>query len=544
MDSLNTSLRVLLPYLEELKTPRALSVAILLRYGDYDGILRLPAVDPRHYVDAERYFSDAQATSILRKMGDLPGSDGSARRSAALNKWLDGEYQCYKSNERLSKFIYGGTSTPQDLAIHRFFRRVAKKIESWIGSSPPDLDKIKGRFGPGATFSDRGRLTTVPDKMTSTPTLTRGSAWYILPYLQTAWGRSVSKRRGELSWVRGNRYLTVPKTALIDRSIAVEPAVNLFYQLGLGASIRRRLSINAGWDLDRAQEVHRQIARESSSTQEFATLDLSNASDTVCINLVRLLLPPRWFEELQALRSPSTLVDGKWRVLEKFSSMGNGYTFELETLIFSALASALLEQTGRSGRLGVDCFCFGDDIIIPDDMSRAMVAVLEFCGFSLNKEKSFMGPVPFRESCGGDYFNGLDVRPHFMKRSVNDPWELIPDYNGIRRSLKRLAVFRKVSMGTLYALKDMMPSCVSQCVGPEDLGDVVLHAPEKEWRYKWKHSIRYFRAVIKVAEALPWHHWKPDVVLASALYGVGDGRVGVTPRDGPSSFAVKWVPRS
>lgn len=542
MDSLNTSLRVLLPLLEELGTPRSLSVAICLRYGAYGEVLSFQT-DPRHYDNAERYFADAQATSLIKKLPKLP-LHGVDRRAAALKKWQAGEHQCFLSNERLSPYLFGAHA-PEDEVMSLFFRDVKKKIRSWIGSRPPDLDEIRGRFGPGATFSDRGRLTTVPDKMTSTPTLTRGAAWYVLPFQATAWGRLGPKSRGNLSWVRGNRYLTVPKTALIDRSIAAEPSINVFYQLGLGSTIRRRLSINAGWDLDRAQDIHRRIARESSRTREFATLDLSNASDTVCFNLVRLVLPAAWFEELKALRSPSTLVDGKWHVLEKFSSMGNGYTFELETLIFSALISVLLSKCGRSGQLGDDFFVFGDDIIIPDDMSRAVVAMLNYCGFSINKEKSFSGSVGFRESCGGDFFEGADVRPFYLKEHINDPWQLLPDCNGVRRTLKRLAALRgRESFEVLHPWLDSLPTVVRTCTGPEELGDVVLHADESQWRGRWKHGIRYFRAVIRVNKVLPWEHWKGPVVLASALYGVGDGRIGVTPRDSPFSYAVRWVPRS
>jgi hypothetical protein len=328
--------------LEELATARSLTVAIMLRYGDYAGILSLK-VDPRHYVSAEKYFCDAQATALLKKFRgiDVPGID---RQQAALEKWLEGERDCYRSNERLSKFIYGCVSTPADLVIDRFIRSVRKKILSWIGSAPPDLDKIEGRFGPGATFADRGRLTTVPDKMVSGPTLTPSAHWYLLPFWQTQWGRISAQGRRKLSWVNGNRHMTVPKTGLIDRSIAIEPAINVFYQLGLGTSLRRRLRNATGWDLDHAQDIHRAVARESSITREFATLDLSNASDTVCKNLVRLLLPPRWFEELSALRSPKTFVEKGWRVLEKFSSMGNGYTFELETLIFAAILSSFLDS--------------------------------------------------------------------------------------------------------------------------------------------------------------------------------------------------------
>jgi hypothetical protein len=337
---------------------------------------------------------------------------------------------------------------------------------------------------------------------------------------------------------------------LIDRAIAVEPAVNLFFQKGLGHSIRQRLKRQCGWDLDLAQDIHRRKACEASLSREFATLDLSNASDTVSINLVKLLLPAAWSRELLALRSPSTLIDGKWHVLEKFSSMGNGYTFELETLVFAGLLSTLLERIGHEGSLGKDLFVFGDDLIIPDDASDAAIAMLKFCGFSINVEKTFSGPLGFRESCGGDYFNGLDVRPHYIKELINDPWQLIPTYNGLRRTLKKLATLRgSANFKVLDHMLANIPTVVRNCKGPESLGDVVLHSNEDEWRYKWENGIRYFKAVIRVNQGLPWKHWYSSVVLASALYGEGDkrgkhGSLGVIPRDAPFSMKVKWVPSS
>ncbi|DAD51696.1 TPA_asm: RNA-directed RNA polymerase [ssRNA phage Esthiorhiza.4_19] len=548
--SLNTSSRVLLPILEKLGTPRALTVAIMLRYGEWKGILSL-RIDPRHYENPEHYFRDAQATELLRKLQvDVPGVD---RRKPAIEKWWDGERSCFRTNERLSRFLYGGSLTAEEQGISEFFSEVQKKIRSWLGSNPPDLDEIRGKFGPGATFSDRGRLTTVPDKITSTPTLTPGAKWYVLPFMLTHWGR-ISKDSGRgLSWVRGNRYLTVPKTGLIDRSIAVEPALNVFYQLGLGTSIRHCLSRHAGWDLDRAQDIHRAMARESSVTREFATLDLSNASDTVSLELVRLLLPPAWFRALYELRSPFTLVDGHWCRLEKFSSMGNGYTFELETLIFAALLSVLLEKHGRSGLLGQDLFVFGDDLILPEDCVKSAVAMLSYCGFTINRDKSFSGPFGFRESCGADFFEGLDVRSFYLKVPLDDPWLLLPDYNGLRHTLCRLAALTGNWVDfdkPLGGLWSVLPTPVRMCQGPKDLGDIVLHTDESQWKFKWKHGIRYFRTLQRVSTALPWTNWKSEVVLASALYGVGDERGGnspvrgILPRNPPFSMKVKWAPRS
>lgn len=556
MHSLNISSRVLSPILEQIETPMSRSIRAMLGNDDYRGILRI-SVDPRSYQNAVDYYKDAFCASLLRKMQrPVPGVD---RRHAAVQKWILGEQQCFWTNERLSPFLYGAPLGSHDRVIRDFLSRVKKKIASWIGTKPPSLNSISelGRFGPGATFSDRGRLTTVPDKMVSIPTITPSALRYLIPWAPTKWGQLVSSRqKGKIDVVRGNRFTTVPKTGLTDRAIAVEPAINIFYQLAFGKSIRTRLKASTGWDLLVAQPIHREMARKSSLDKSFCTIDLSNASDTLCINLVRLLLPPLWLEELLALRSTHTFIDGKWRLLEKFSSMGNGFTFELETLVFAAICSTLLNDLGRPGLLGKDVFVFGDDIIIPDECFSLAKSVLNFCGFVLNDEKCFHGSDKFRESCGGDFFEGADVRPFFISDDIFDPWELLPTRNGLYGGLQKLASLgHPIDFRCLDALDNQMPREIRRCVGPVELGDSVIHSPESEWRPKWKHGIRYFRARIVIPSLLRWNHWTDDVVLACALYGTGDGtpkvtprrssdRGGITPRNPLLSYKVGWVPFS
>jgi hypothetical protein len=549
--SLSTSSRYILKVLEDLDTPISLSLAIRLKHGDMAGILSY-STDPRHYLTPEAYYRDTQAIALFKKRRDLrvPGIDLAA---ITLKKWWAAEHECYRSNERLSRFSFPNTLGEQDTAIYSFLLKVRKKMLSWIGPTPPNLDNIQGRFGPGATYSDKGRLTTVPDKMSSTPTLTGDAFWYLLPFLQTKWGRVSQEYSRGIDQVRGNRFQVVPKTALTGRPIAIEPAINIFYQLGLGTALRRRLQKATSWDLDHASDIHRNLVRENSITGHLATIDLSSASDTVCYELVKLVMPSAWFRELNALRSPFTKVGTKWVKLEKFSSMGNGYTFELETLIFAAILSTMLEEEGALGVLGQDLFVFGDDIILPCDKARSAIAVLKFFGFSVNTEKTFLSDSFFRESCGADFFLGVDVRPVFLKDAIYEPAELIPWINSTRHLYQKLESFGQTLDYTgWHLLLDCLPVELKACRGPTALGDVVIHDHVDRWRYKWKHGIRYFRAVKTVPKRLPWDHWYSEVVLASALYGVGDGKphpftggtVGVTPRNPVRSHKVGWVPCS
>jgi hypothetical protein len=545
--------RVVLALCEDLATPITLSVAIQIRNGCWDNLASM-RVDPKHYLDsdADRFWRDAVAVDLLRKNQDLPTSFD--REAKALENFWKSEHECFRTNQRLLPFLGHGVLTPQDEAIQRIIRRIGQKVAAILGPCPDLLD---GRFGPGATYGDKGRFTTVPDKMSSRPTLTRSAMWYLLPWGGTAWATACANASRDPEFVRGNRFTTVPKDCTKDRGIAVEPSINLFYQLAYGRVMKRRLS-DAGLDQQKAQVIHRQVACEASIKGHLATIDLSNASDTVCTNLVELVLPSRWFEVLADLRSRCTALAKGWVHNEKFSSMGNGFTFELETTIFAAICMVAMEDGGVDPLPGVNLFVFGDDIIVPSSCARNVIAVLRYLGFSPNERKTF-SEGPFRESCGGDYFSGSAVRPHYLESNPREAQEYIAFANGLYRAAcegdtineKRFALLRRAWFGIL----DALPSHIRRLRGPQGLGDVVVHDAEERWNVRWRHSIRYIRcykpATFKV---IGWNHWRPDVVLASALYGVGDGmsehvrssefrsgRYGVTPRDAVTGYKVGWV---
>jgi hypothetical protein len=85
--------------------------------------------------------------------------------------------------------------------------------------------------------------------------------------------------------------------------------------------------------------------------------------------------------------------------------MGNGATFCLETLVFAAAAHAI-----RSKTVSV----YGDDIIVDSDKVDDLKRLLGFLGFSVNADKSFSAG-PFRESCGKDYYQGVDITPFYLR---------------------------------------------------------------------------------------------------------------------------------
>lgn len=525
-----------------LGTPMGDKLAKALATGDWLTIASAK-INPVDYVDAHTFGKDALAVSLLKKYPHLPVR-GHSRVQAAVDTWWAAEKQCYDTNERLNRYLPEfAFSADLDEGVAGFLADVRKEVLHLLGPCPPIL--LEGRFGPGATLTDRGGDVTILHKMSNTqPALTSEAMWFLPQWLGTLWGKYSAQQGYELSFVKGNRFTTVPKTALTDRAIAIEPSINIFYQLGVGAAMRRRLAAR-GWNLDVAADVHRQLACDASKTQQYCTLDLSSASDTVAKVLVKLLLPPRWFAICDDLRSKFTWVQGRWVHLEKFSSMGNGYTFELETVIFAAIACAVSKRRGHDGVLGRDVFVFGDDIIAPNDVFQDLSAALAGLGFSVNKDKSFAS-TPFRESCGGDFYNGWPVRGFYLKSTLDQPQTLIAAFNGLRRALKVVfpASMPSTILDALLELRRQTPSYVQQCRGPEELGDIVFHDKPDRWSIRIKHGVRYVRCYrpARFAKA-KLEGFDPDVQLAALTYTLQCSG-GIPLRDGVRGYKVAWVPFS
>jgi len=224
----------------------------------------------------------------------------------------------------------------------------------------------------------------------------------------------------------GNHIITVPKNAKTDRTIAVEPGLNTWIQLGIGKAIRRRLRF-AGFNLN--SDYKNQLgAFKGSIDDSLATIDFSAASDTIAKELVRLVLPPVWFSVLDAARSHYFTLDGVTRRAEKFSTMGNGFTFELESLLFYCISRAVAFHTNTRGVISV----YGDDIIAPVEMADDLSWVLGVLGFEVNPKKSYSSG-PFRESCGGHYYNGYDITPFYVKAPIVRLVDLIHVCNQLRK---------------------------------------------------------------------------------------------------------------
>jgi len=531
---------VVYPLLEDLDTPRSLSVYLLIGAAEWEQLVNL-SCSPLDYLTADGYRADAIATDLLRKCENLPWSDP-LREKKTFAKWLDAEKQCFLTNRRLDRFLHNHQLVPEDAPLFEFLECARLYVRDTLGKLP---DAIEPALGPGTTFTNRQDRSTVLDKFTSESALTADTWPFLSDWAQTAWGRS---RLIDPIVVRGNRLGFVPKTALIKRPIGVEPGINVFYQKAYGRLLKQRLK-RSGLDIPTLQPKHRQLAREASVSEHLATIDLSSASDTVSRVLVEFLLPADWFFALDSLRSTHTLIpkgfissSERWVRLEKFSSMGNCFTFELETLIFSALVHSVLKLTGRPHEAGVDYSIYGDDILVETSSAPLVVKALNFSGFTTNNRKTFVSG-PFRESCGGDFFSGVDVRPHYLEELPHEPMQYIAMANALYRlghsDSSDFWNDTRFLRAWLRAI-GWVPSDLRCLRGPTAGGDIFIHDRSNTWTVRKKDGVARIKAVVPVSPPISLDRWgSPDIVMAAALYGVSSE--GVTRRGVVTGHKVKWI---
>jgi hypothetical protein len=225
------------------------------------------------------------------------------------------------------------------------------------------------------------------------------------------------------------KVISVPKTMKSPRIIAVEPTAMQYAQQSVLQLIREAFSHSMvesfiGFD---DQTPNQRMAKEGSSSTDLATLDLSEASDRVSHECVMNLLSshPHFMGAVDACRSRNALLpSGDVISLAKFASMGSALCFPMEAMVFLVavflgiqedLGLPLTRRTILSyvGRVRI----FGDDIIVPKDHVRSVIAHLEALGLKVNTNKSFWNGK-FRESCGKEYYDGADVSVVRCRRAL------------------------------------------------------------------------------------------------------------------------------
>jgi len=452
---------------------------------------------PSCYRSHATFAGDYLVTHYLRKY-DSESALGSVPSAELEHQcWADFVKSERHNADTNARMAFGSLGTAEELIFS-----ARRKIETILGPFRTGRRQALALcdWGPGSTFSLSAKEATRDEKVLERQLSVTRSA---LPYLQWVvgtdphWFRARTGRfpEGPFSWVRdeflvvrGERFSTVPKRFDTRRSISIQPTGNLFLQKGCGAYIRKRLKFHCGIDLD--DQSFNQGAAAVAHKAALATLDLKDASNSISRGLVELLLPSDWLSFLDDLRCREIKgLDGEWRRLEMFSAMGNGFTFELETLIFWSLASAMADAYDPGSQVLV----YGDDIVVSRHVGERLLGAFPNVGFRVNTDKTFIRGS-FFESCGGHYYDGHDVTPVSQKTKPETVRDWISAHNRLHRwavrmdclesmsealrllsSYARLAyarefVFRRNSRG-MRTLRDGLKPGFSRLPSHLDLGD-------------------------------------------------------------------------
>lgn len=419
-----------------------------------------------------------------------------------------------------------------------------------------------GALGPGASIMGGGGdfYTKMFSSVLSTTSRALYSTYRTSLRSITTWYQAERLRfstEDGFRLVEGNRLSCVPKNCDISRTICTEPTLNMWYQLGCGNILRDRLGRFFGIDLATVADVNRRMAYLGSmddSVDSFSTIDLESASDSISLGLVDELFP-KWFSELlRDLRSPrSRLPDGSTLELAMVSTMGNGFTFPLQTLIFSAVVAAVYAEMGIPRRR-VDSgepnwSVFGDDIVVCSKAYRRVSHVLGLLGFSVNADKSFF-EGPFRESCGYDFFRGHYVRGVYIK-ALDSPQDVYVAFN----KLVRWSAGNRIELG--LTLQYLLRKARFLAVPSWESDDAGFKVPEwwpgvsrmrKNVFYRYKAAVKRSKHMtllddrIGVPKSARGRRYNPDGLIVSITRG--DWVDGVAPIRQDRSQAVIHVWRN
>ena len=554
------------------------------------GSLPLPSLERgRVFAGIEEYnplctsASDTAIVALLKSLGkkftdEVTGESMTQadREAAALEKFQEANATCRETNLRLRTYLNSGFSgsSPLDAFLRgclgeaqRFIHRTLMWTDEsgLTTSNVPIRDLLASlRCGPGSAHGVNGetfihkciagpmtmtseglyslytKAIKVPPKMYGDDGLERsGSEWL-------TWARSEEERELRFGHqvIRGSKLAFAPKSWKIARTIATEPSLNMMFQLGLHEQLcffLRRI----GFDLPTQQDRNRTLAERGSLTGDWFTMDLSSASDSVSIELVRYLFPEDWFNWFMLTRSPAILINGEWCEQHMMSSMGNGYTFVVETLVFLSLIVGVYTMLNlpigfpskkATGNIGV----YGDDLIGLREAFGPLSLLLQHVGFSVNPDKSFNDGF-FRESCGGDFFLGHNVRGVYAT-SLSTPQERASLINRLNVwGCEHGVVFRNAArllqwtdpfvLVPLYEQDDAgtrVPHCLALALFNRRAGRTLCKSlkcdPNTAVYRRWEPILRKEAILDKWGNPVGFIAFSGDGILLAALQGALQGR--------------------
>jgi hypothetical protein len=348
------------------------------------------------------------------------------------------------SSGRIRKAIRSYVQTDDDLKRHIFdrdyenlFEAVSRVVVSTVFPGPIGEGDLLPHHGPGSTMEKlTGNRKYDPRRFSWYRRLTRCFSKGLTIFPSEEHYRDSSDAADSTSLEEPSvRVVHVPKTLKTPRIIALEPVVMQMTQQSIKDFMVEKIEespLTGGHVNFTDQSINQRLALQASRDRRLATLDLTAASDRVHNNLVRKLLAvnPELSCFVQSTRSPLANVEGQILPLAKFASMGSALCFPIEALTFFVicLVGRLVAEQGAPPftvdaktllRLSKDIYVYGDDLIVPTNEVDSIIAALTQYGLAVSRGKSFSN-CSFRESCGMDAFDGMNITPIYLRNPIPD----------------------------------------------------------------------------------------------------------------------------
>ena len=379
--------------------------------------------------DIDSILAVRQLTLMFSKIL-LPCSD--AREKDAM----DGYVQCEQEVSQLESSLLPIDLEEFKRVSNLLFRRLFSELETKVYNQ-----ELVPKHGPGAT-ADKLRGNAKFDQRLWTDRLEE--VFHCGDFLFPS-ARYFAEHYDDVTFLEPDaeipvNVISVPKTQKTPRIIAIEPTHMQYVQQALleaivqGISRDQTLEDLIGFQ---DQEPNQFLARKGSLNGDLATLDLSDASDRVSLQLVETMLEDfPWLKRaVLACRSRKAAVPGHGVIsISKFASMGSALCFPFEAMVFltcvflgiqEELNVTLTNKRQISAYVG-SVRIFGDDIIVPKDVVHSVVHKLEHFGARVGASKSFwIGK--FRESCGKEYYDGYDVSYVKVRRMLPTTRRHVPE---------------------------------------------------------------------------------------------------------------------
>lgn len=213
------------------------------------------------------------------------------------------------------------------------------------------------------------------------------------------------------------RVVLVPKDSRGPRLISAEPLEYQYIQQGIAGvmvPLIEKHILTKGHVNFTDQGVNQSLALRSSMTRVLCTIDLKDASDRVSVELVKRIFAkaPILLRAILSTRTTATqLPDGSIVQLNKFAPMGSALCFPVQAICYWAICVTALIADGYTPRRAIGLvYVYGDDILVPTGSFESVTMALEAAGLLVNSKKCYRNSS-FRESCGMDAFNGVQVTP-------------------------------------------------------------------------------------------------------------------------------------